>query len=263
MPEKFYKEKPRFWEYLLSRRNGRKGFSPDSIKTIRKIGEGVYGHISEVEIEKVSGQRLHKKRMAIKEFIRPERISDAARAQKMFRHLKSLGIKTFPTQRISSTRDKIIMTLGHNRDKVLIGSTNNSPYGLIGMSFEKINRISNFQKFLESIVKNAEIASRANTYLPDDSYFFEVDRTESPDKSQAIDFVIGDLDNVRIYPRQVDFSELQSQNLANASLALKFFITYNVEGRENYLKYIREADSFFSRALQEANGRVIGHSELL
>ena len=202
------------------------------VKTSKKftIGGGSYGIASLVELE----AKQHRFQFVIKKYSNP---GDAEDALKNYLTAKAAGLKVFRTFRISEDRQKVIVTTGHTKNWVCIGSNNTGVGGSLGsLALPKLNSIKDFDKFLKDYFEQAKIATKKNIRILGDSPFFLVERGSTD--NVRMDFVLGDLDNVL-----ANHPTFLERNVEFLMHTLIFFAKENIKDPEIYLIQIRKAAS--------------------
>lgn len=133
------------------------------------------------------------------------------RVVNIYEKCKNRGLKVMPTFRANRETKSILMTnlnrwyedatTGEKRERIAL-AYNNLPIGkkddgtyepLVEGPF--ISSFANFPDFVDRFLQHAIRAAESGVRLPSDSYFFLVDKEGGQGN---IDFVIGDMDNVRI-----------------------------------------------------------------
>lgn len=193
-----------------------------------KIGEGNFGDVFSVEMQKMNKRsEIKKRKFAVKSFCHAD---EAKRALDNYSELKKRGLKTFPTYRLNKDDEKsILMTYGNKADSFLVSARDQSNAGIF-LQRNPIIKIDNFEQLVVDIIEHAKLAADEKMILPYDSYFFIV-ATNQPN-TKKLDFLIGDLDLVKLYERfdkKVDIQECNKVNIDNAHCALRDFIHLYVQ----------------------------------
>lgn len=198
-----------------------------------RLSQGEYGVIKEVELD-FGGK---KRKFIQKEF----RGSDEhARTQvnnslRNYKVAKDAGLKVFTTFRRGPDGRSVLMTSGHTDSQVCLG-TQIEASQLRQFHEREIESIYNFGVFMEKFFRQAEAATAQGIQIPNDAYFFLVRRNSMPTE---LDFVIGDLDQVRTLPDT--YKDLKAQNIGDAQTALQGFIGRNISHKSSkYGLYFRE-----------------------
>lgn len=120
-----------------------------------------------------------------------------------YEECKKRGLKLSPTFRANKEARSILMTnlnrsyidvkSGEKREKIALASNNIT--SAISSETPFISNFLNFPDFVTRLYSHAVLAAKAGIALPEDSYFFLLDRQEGDNN---IDFVIGDLEGVKI-----------------------------------------------------------------
>ena len=189
-----------------------------------RIAGGTFGEIFDTVVE-IGG---HRKRFIVKKYRennlpvgKPIATKNAHSAFENYSLAKEAGLKVFPTFRISEDEKDILMTTGFLKDQICIGSNNAKDV----TKFDKplIREISNTDEFLSNIFAEYIKAAKNNIYLPSDILFFVLNR----DEPTNLDFVLGDLDNLRKESRSI--AGIASLNIRNLRSSLYYFSNENID----------------------------------
>lgn len=208
-------------------------FTADKIVSKRVLGNGSYGKIFEIELQKGT----HIKKFALKDYSKCGVLDNGCdlgqiykeEAFNKYQKLKKAQIKTFSTFRASKDKPQLIMTLGTNDDFTLVSG--NDKFNGRPHIDHMISTDINFDRLLNSLENNILKAYKLGIFLPHDSYFFIIKKSNIAD----IDFVIGDLDFITF-----DYSEHK-----------------NVKNGEKWTKEKWVDEDYFKKNVQEAYNAVI------
>lgn len=154
------------------------------------MNKGAFGEISDAVVE-INGRQ---KRFVIKKYMydTEEIVEECTeRAFRNYSLAKDAGLKVFPTFRLGEDKKSILMTTGFLEDQICIGSNNFLNIQDFNQTF--IGKIENEDEFLKSFFAEGLQAAKKGIIINDDVPFFII----SKNKPTKIDFVLGDLDNLR------------------------------------------------------------------
>lgn len=206
----------------------------DSITKKGSLGEGLYGEVSAVEIE-IDG---YPRNFAIKDYSKKGEgsIELAKQAYKNYLQMKALGLKVFPTARISKDKPQLLLTLGTQKDFVLISKDSH-------IKWDKVKELTNLKELILSMAQNVLLGSKEKIEIRNDSYFFIINKQNPTDA----DFVIGDYERMNL--SDIEPIELFTKNLKSAEKALVSFVDMYIENDEaeqkKYENIIQEEISNF------------------
>jgi len=208
--------------FIKTNEEGKKTvFSADEITEKEPLGEGYFGSVYTVEIEKGG----HKKQFAVKDYSRRGREKEFTEiAYANYLKARNAKLKVFPTVRISEDKTKLMMTLVTNEYFIVSKDS--------FTKWEKVNELQNMDVLISDIIKNIQIANKANISLHEDAYFFIVNK-KNPEE---IDFVIGDYDFHNTY--EDSHKSLIEWNINEANRAIKAFLSNYVE--KNKIDFYQE-----------------------
>ncbi|MBI3632832.1 MAG: hypothetical protein HY226_00915 [Candidatus Vogelbacteria bacterium] len=175
------------------------------IKSQKYLSEGGRGVAFQVEVKIGSKDRI----FVTKKFSQEKEIE---RALRNYQEAKQSGLKVFTTYRIDQTGKRILMTSGHTKDDVCLGSVNEGR-SLQYYNLPKIKSITNLNEFMQKYFEQAKIAANSRIHIMHDVPFFFVKRGE---ENSPLDFVLGDTDTV--YKRKerswLDYQKLLQMNIS-------------------------------------------------
>jgi len=193
---------------------------------------GYFGDVFDTIIE-IGG---HQKRVIIKKYIgdEEEKRRCAKQALENYSSAKKAGLKVFPTFRISEDGKSILMTSGFLNDQICLGDNN--------LKNPAIEKIKDVDKFISSFFAEALKAAQKGIPLGADVPFIIV----SKDKPTKIDFVLGDLDSLRVAE---DLYDVWSYNIGNVKDELDGFCNHNIN--PNFRKkFLEKVDYYYKQALE-------------
>ncbi len=161
-----------------------------------------------------------------------------------YRLAKSAGLKVFPYCALGVRNDEeveLVVTSGFTEDVICLGDKGENSR-LDYFDIPKMEGIENMATFAYSIFDQAVKASRNGLQLDADTFFFLFDKT----KPSEIDFVLGDLGNIKVSDMGLVESEndLFGDNVKGITRAVTNFVNRNVaEGQRS--KIIKELSDLF------------------
>lgn len=230
----------------LKREIGKK----ESILTIsneREIGKGYYGKVYQVDVTVQVGNSKRTAPFVLKRYFDNETsaATNAESAAKNYQVAKEAGLKVFKTFRHIPEDHSILMSTAHTETEVCVGSNkgSNRVSDFKELGIEKVPTVVDFNEFLYSLFKQANIAAEHGVRLDADSLFFLL-RKDNPTK---VDFVIGDYDMV---VKVKKYDELELHNLQELCDAVEIFIMDNVED-ESKDKMIKTMNELYASRVKE------------
>jgi hypothetical protein len=198
-----------------------------------KISEGRFGTIYEADIS-VGSQ---KKRFVLKRFKGSKEFAEehANTAIQNYELAKGAGLKVFTTYRLGADKRTVLMTNGTTDTDFCIGSNKESPKIEEALG-GKINNLSSdaFIYLIDGVFSQALLAEQKNIILPNDAYFFLIDKASK----SKVDFIIGDLDTIA--KKSDTEPERIINNVSYAMLSLQGFILRNINDPDTYLERAKE-----------------------
>jgi hypothetical protein len=153
---------------------------------------------------------------------------------------KAAGLRVFPTYRLNDAENKILMTLGDTDEWICIGSNKGSDIvkNVTGREL-MIKPDEGTTRFIDGVLDQAELATRAHINIMCDMPFFFIDR----EKQERLDFVLGDMDSLRVLDNKAPrYSKeiLYESNLIEMHISLKDFFRKNLGDPKQYLLLLNE-----------------------
>ncbi len=236
------------------------------------LGEGGYAKVYKIHLKANDPKRPERKidtYFALKDYdtfpddpdpeLRTGSIANARQAMDNYTYLKKMGVRVFPTCRISDDQTKILMTLGHNNGWKMFDPNDRTKYfdqmmmvkqRIADKNTRVINRVNNFDLFLQTIKENLELVNRNKVQLPIDCYFFLSKECEKAGDFD-LDFVIGDLDCIdmdkldRRIPSESREKKFVKQNTITTRLSTNQFLQRHIMDKDLKDHYIQKVDAMF------------------
>jgi hypothetical protein len=212
----------RFEKHNTNHTNKIKEHSKAFVKE-EEFSGGTFGSVFKTSFEwKSENKKPHRREFVVKKYYVAKQ---AIRAFENYRAAQDAGLKVFKTFRLNREEGEILMTNGNNADFHCIGS--NSDTTLKKLEVPLINKLENFDSFLELYFAEAKKATDNDILVHGDAPFFFVSKSEP----RKIDFVLGDLDLVdkkRAQLRNLTSAKLLIENQYNLEQALVDFIYKNM-----------------------------------
>jgi len=228
--------------------------TPVQIKSEKMIGRGFFGDVFTADTLIKGKKPWH---FVIKRFRDKAEgtAEDYARsAMAKYEVARKVGLRVFRTYRLGEDGRSILMTNGNDSEVICVGKVAKFPgemsSQLVDLGEPKLAPLSDAE--IEALtVRIFDEASKGATnrlHIHTDAYFFIVNR-----ETRAVDFVIGDLDNVKKMTGSI-IGSLEKINIENSCFALSSFLENNVEGPEQNCKIIQENlnDTMYHRELTNA-----------
>ncbi|MBI3888718.1 hypothetical protein HY311_02910 [Candidatus Nomurabacteria bacterium] len=215
------------------------------------IAEGSFGKIFDTVIEKGG----HQKRFIVKKYFNytPDlpkyNYMVKESTQRAFHNYilaKNAGLKVFPTFRISEDGESILMTTGFSENQTCVGS--NGGLNLSTLEQLPIEEIENLDKFLTDFFAEGLKAAQKGIDVFRDVFFFIL----SNDVPTKIDFVIGDLDNLKkVEPTK----NLARKNTEQIKISLIDFCDHNVAHiAPNFAEtFLKRVEYYYKQSVNSVN----------
>ncbi len=177
-----------------------------------------------------------------------KRYYDRKRAEKAFRNYslaKKARLKVFPTFRIGEDKKSILMTTGFKENEICVGSNIRTGMDLDVLKLAKIEEIEDLEldTFLENFFNEGLKAAKSGLLLTlDDSAFFIL----SKNKPTKIDFVLGDLDNLK---EATPGKYIGMQNMRRIKEMLDEFRVFNISPSFSE-KFLKKVEEYYKQAIE-------------
>jgi hypothetical protein len=193
----------------------------------KNIGSGSFSNIYEVQV--TVGDKV--KPMILKRFKDNDLGTPSENAQRAFGNYalaKRVGLKVFPTYRLSEDKQSILMT-DAGKDADFCSAANNTLHDV-----RRIEKIENIKGIIQDLLGQARIASDNGITLLYDVPLFTIDK----ETRSKLDFYLGDFD---LISRDSEKARALRHNLDHLCAALTVFIQRYVAQPELYLPEIERA----------------------
>ncbi|MBU0998689.1 hypothetical protein KKG24_00050 [Patescibacteria group bacterium] len=167
---------------------------------------------------------------------------NAQTAFKNYSLAQKAGLKVFPTFRMGEDKKSILMTTGFLDNQICVSSNNKITVVELGRPLIKEMGGEMLDKFLSTIFTEGLKASQKQISLHSDMFFFIL----SKDEPTKIDFVLGDLDNLRKEEKLIPTESIKSDNMINIKKALYHFCEKNIN-RNFSKKFLDKIEYYYTQ----------------
>lgn len=187
------------------------------VRQKREIGRGTRGTVFEIDTDVQSRDQADwiPARFVLKEYFEK---GQAQRALATYEIVKTSGLPTWTTCRVTEDMNSLVMTPGNRFNTLCISAF---PQSDSARAFTMHLSLDDLAQIARELYGQARIAADNNIKLPIDAFFFLI----SPDR-RKIEVIIGDFDNLEIKRLAPGSQALVGKNLGIATTVLNLFLSH-------------------------------------